>query len=88
MFFKILKKQKGDLECLFAIFFSKNRIILPKIRTLKNIRVSLLVSRLQKIAKSFVFYRKIAIFDFPESGEKFRKTALNSNLWYLLKAYI
>ena len=71
----------------FCDLFSKNHIRLPKIRTLKNIGVSLLVSRLQKIAKSFVFYRKIAIFDFPESGEKFRKTALNLNLWYLLKAY-
>ena len=67
----------------FCDLFSKNHIRLPKIRTLKNIGVS----RLQKITKSFVFYRKIAIFDFPKSGEKFRKTALNSNLWYLLKAY-
>ena len=71
----------------FCDLFSKNHIGTPKIRTMKNIEVSLLVSRLQKIAKSFVFYRKIAIFDFPKSGEKFRKTALNSNLWYLLKAY-
>ena len=60
----------------FCDLFSKNHIGTPKIRTLKNIWVS----RLQKIAKSFVFYRKIAIFDFPKSGEKFRKTALNSNL--------
>ena len=71
----------------FCDLFSKNHTRLPKIRTLKNIGVSLLVSRLQKIAKSFVFYRKIAIFDFPKSGEKFRKMVLNSHLWYLLKAY-
>ena len=71
----------------FCDLFSKNRIRMPKIRTLKNIAVSLRVSPFQKVAKSFVFYRKIAIFDFPKSGKKFRKTALNSNLWYLIKAH-
>jgi len=67
----------------FCDLFSKNRIRMPKIRTLKNIWVS----RLQKMAKSCVFYRKIAVFYFPKSSEKFQKKALNSSLWYLLKAY-
>lgn len=71
----------------FCDLCSKNRIRMPKIRTLKNIWVSRLVSRLQKMAKSCVFYRKIAVFYFPKSSEKFQKKALNSSLWYLLKAY-
>jgi len=64
----------------FCDLFSKNHIGTPKTRTLKNIAASLRVSPFQKVAKSFVFYRKIAIFDFPESGEKFRKMVLNSHL--------
>ena len=67
----------------FCDLFSKNRIRMPKIRTLKNIWVS----HLQKMAKSCVFYRKIAVFYFPKSSERFQKKVLNLSLWYLLKAY-